>query len=186
MNKNNGTKEQSRKKQVWYILLNSLFVFLLCAAEASAYIGPGAGFAFVSTFFIFFVTFLLALVTLFTWPIRWFIKTVIMGRRARNRRVKRVVIVGLDGQDPELTSRFMEEGLLPNFARLRDQGSFTQLGTTTPPITILPCESNAASCIHELLFCDSGISTIPPFPNEGSNSPLAVSRMTTGKSFAVK
>lgn len=45
-------------------------------------------------------------------------------------RVKRVVVLGLDGQDPELTEQYMKEGLLPNFSRLKEQGTFVPLQTT--------------------------------------------------------
>jgi len=38
---------------------------------AHAYIGPGAGFAFLSSFLVLFATFLLAFLSLLTWPIRW-------------------------------------------------------------------------------------------------------------------
>jgi len=49
--------------------------------------------------------------------------------------VKRVVIVGFDGMDPELASRFMSEGRLPNLAKLRDNGTFRPLRTTFPAIS---------------------------------------------------
>jgi len=46
--------------------------WLLCAfcAGASAYIGPGAGFAFLGSFLALFVTILLAFGTIMIWPIR--------------------------------------------------------------------------------------------------------------------
>lgn len=92
--------------------------------------GPGAGFAFVSSFFILFVTFLLAILTLLTWPIRWVFQT-IRGRKALAKaRVKKVIILGLDGQDPALTRQFMDEGILPNFKKLAEEGTFRELGTT--------------------------------------------------------
>ena len=56
------------------------------ALPAAAYIGPGAGFAFVSTFFIFFITFLLAFVTIVTWPLRWFIRAFLLKKRAPMHR----------------------------------------------------------------------------------------------------
>ena len=50
-------------------------------------------------------------------------------------QVKRVVIVGFDGMDPELASRFMSEGKLPNLTKLRDSGTFRPLRTTFPAIS---------------------------------------------------
>ena len=113
------------------VVLAALFLFLEPPA-AHAYIGPGAGFAFVSSFFVIFVTFLLAFVTLLTWPIRRLIRS-FRGRKAlKKSRVQRVVIVGLDGQDPELTDKFLAEGLLPNFKRLQERGSYVRLETSFP------------------------------------------------------
>ncbi len=47
----------------------------------------------------------------------------------------RVIVLGFDGADPKLVERWMDSGDLPNLARLRDEGSYTPLGTTTPPQT---------------------------------------------------
>jgi predicted AlkP superfamily phosphohydrolase/phosphomutase len=44
-----------------------------------------------------------------------------------------VFIVGVDGMDPEIVQRLLDRGELPNFAKLRDEGSFQTLGTSTPP-----------------------------------------------------
>jgi predicted AlkP superfamily phosphohydrolase/phosphomutase len=44
---------------------------------------------------------------------------------------RQVIVLGVDGMDPEFVQRHWPD--LPNLARLRDQGSFTRLSTTTPP-----------------------------------------------------
>ncbi len=44
-----------------------------------------------------------------------------------------VFILGVDGMDPVITRAMMAEGKLPNFQRLAEQGSFTELGTSNPP-----------------------------------------------------
>jgi hypothetical protein len=46
-----------------------------------------------------------------------------------------LIVVGLDGQDPKLTDRFMRDGDLPNFAKLADQGSYVRLRTTFPSVS---------------------------------------------------
>src|SRR5258708_35264789 len=46
---------------------------------------------------------------------------------------KKVIILGVDGLDPDLLTKFMAEGKLPNFARLAEQGSFRRLTTSIPP-----------------------------------------------------
>ncbi len=44
-----------------------------------------------------------------------------------------MVILGIDGMDPQLLTKFMHEGHMPNFARLAAMGSFVPLGTSIPP-----------------------------------------------------
>lgn len=103
---------------------------LLAPQAAQAYVGPGAGFAFVSSIFIIIFTTFLAFLTLLTWPIRWLVQRVRGNHALAAARVRRVVVLGLDGQDPELTAQYMKEGLLPNFARLKEMGTFQPLRTT--------------------------------------------------------
>jgi predicted AlkP superfamily phosphohydrolase/phosphomutase len=55
--------------------------------------------------------------------------------RARGRSAggKKLIILGIDGMDPDLLTKFMAEGKMPNFARLAAQGSFRRLATSIPP-----------------------------------------------------
>ncbi|MFQ5791768.1 MAG: alkaline phosphatase family protein [Acidobacteriota bacterium] len=46
---------------------------------------------------------------------------------------RRVIVLGFDGLDYELTKALMSEGRLPHFARLAEEGSFSRLGTSIPP-----------------------------------------------------
>src|ERR1700722_10257903 len=48
-----------------------------------------------------------------------------------NAHGRQVIVIGVDGMDPEFVERHWAD--LPNLARLRDQGSFMRLATTTPP-----------------------------------------------------
>jgi len=100
-----------------------------------AYIGPGAGIALIGSFLTIFIALLSAFAALLVWPLR-LIWRLIRGRHAyKYAQVPRVVILGLDGLDPELAEKFMDEGLLPNLQRLRDEGSFRRLGSTWPPLS---------------------------------------------------
>jgi hypothetical protein len=111
-----------------------LFV-CLCVIEpppAHAYIGPGAGIAFVSSFFALIGAFFLAFFKIFTFPFRYAYRSLKWRKALRRSRVKRVIIVGLDGQDAELTERFMKQGMLPNFSKLRKQGQYVQLQSSFP------------------------------------------------------
>jgi predicted AlkP superfamily phosphohydrolase/phosphomutase len=44
----------------------------------------------------------------------------------------RTIVLGFDGMDPELTERWMADGVLPNFARLAREGHYQPLATTNP------------------------------------------------------
>jgi predicted AlkP superfamily phosphohydrolase/phosphomutase len=46
---------------------------------------------------------------------------------------KRVIVLGFDGLDYGITRTLIEQGRLPNFARLAASGGFSSLGTTIPP-----------------------------------------------------
>jgi predicted AlkP superfamily phosphohydrolase/phosphomutase len=56
-------------------------------------------------------------------------------RRARAGAAgsRKMIILGVDGLDPDLLTKFMAEGKMPNFARLAEQGSFRRLTTSIPP-----------------------------------------------------
>src|SRR5262245_55680116 len=49
--------------------------------------------------------------------------------------VKKVFVVGLDGLDPRIAEPLLEAGALPALARLRAQGGYARLATTTPAQT---------------------------------------------------
>jgi len=110
-------------------------VILAAPSEAQAYIGPGAGFAVAGSFLVMFTAVLSGVLALFTWPVRYVVRA-IRGRRAFARsRVKKFVVLGLDGMDPVLAEEFIKEGKLPNLAALAEQGCFKKLGTTVPSIS---------------------------------------------------
>lgn len=119
---------------------------LLHATPAQAYVGPGAGFAFVGSFFVLFISFLLALLTILTWPLRWMLRALFQKKRRSGKHVRRVVVLGLDGQDPELTTQFMAEGILPSFARLERTGAFRRLATTVPAESPVAWSSFMTGC----------------------------------------
>jgi len=123
-----------RNKNLKSVLLVGFFI-LTVPAQAQAYIGPGAGFAVMGSFLVMFTVMLSAIFGLFTWPIRYIIRSS-RGRQAYAKsKVKRFVVLGLDGMDPGLVEKFLDEGKMPNLARFREQGDFKRLGTTIPPIS---------------------------------------------------
>jgi predicted AlkP superfamily phosphohydrolase/phosphomutase len=104
------------------------------ASTVDAYIGPGAGFAVLGSFAVLFVTMIMAGVSLLVWPFRtaW---RMLRRRRKTKALVRRLVVVGFDGQDARLTEGLMAEGKLPNFSRLAAAGCYRRLRTTYPSIT---------------------------------------------------
>jgi predicted AlkP superfamily phosphohydrolase/phosphomutase len=46
---------------------------------------------------------------------------------------KKVIVIGFDGMDPRLAGNMMAAGKLPNLSRLRRQGGYRALGTSSPP-----------------------------------------------------
>ena len=134
-------KSCSRQKRVrktskaGRLLLLTALLVLLIPRQAHAYIGPGAGFALAGSFLAVFAALLSAVVALLTWPVR-LVARALLGRRGLARsRVKRVVILGLDGLDYSLTEKLLSQGKLPHLAALRDQGCFKPLATTVPSIS---------------------------------------------------
>lgn len=119
-----------------------------------AYIDPGTGFTisslagwlialllgFLGVFSLFFkrifaflkkhkrrvITILLVIITLCL-----FIARVIMNKEESNFD-KKVIILGLDGLSPEIIEPMIEEGRLPNFSRLKKQGSYRRLSIANP------------------------------------------------------
>ncbi len=47
----------------------------------------------------------------------------------------RTLIIGIDGGDPEVIKKWVNDGELPNFAKIINKGSFGKLRSTIPPIT---------------------------------------------------
>jgi hypothetical protein len=98
-------------------------------------VGPGAGFAFLSSFLVLLVAFLSSLFSLITFPLRYLYWAWKRRKVMTRAKVNRLVILGLDGMDPKLCNKYMNEGKMPNLARLRDQGTFMPLQTTYPAIS---------------------------------------------------
>jgi len=130
-----GNSREMLNRCVWKTLFVAGLSLLSLTSLAEAYIGPGAGFALVSSFFILIIAALLAFFTILSWPVRAVI--IFLKRRKIKAKIKvrRVIIVGFDGLDPGLCNLYMAQGKLPNLSKLREQGSFYPLQTTTPAIS---------------------------------------------------
>jgi len=60
---------------------------------------------------------------------------VIAGCARRNNEAAghKVIVLGIDGMDPQLLHQYMRDGRMPNFERLEHDGSFRELQTSIPP-----------------------------------------------------
>ncbi|HNP64539.1 MAG TPA: alkaline phosphatase family protein [Woeseiaceae bacterium] len=130
-----------------------ILCLLLAPLVAEAYIGPGAGISFLQGLWVALVGLVLSILAIILLPIKllwrtfgaakfvllfaglgallWFVS----GHETRavpGRVDARVIVLGFDGLDPGLAERWMNEGLMPNFARLAETGSYQALATTTP------------------------------------------------------
>jgi len=81
-----------------------------------------------------FTTIIVAILSLLLWPFRMVWRLVKTGRKPKPW-IRRLIIVGLDGQEPKLTDRFMAEGKLPNFKKLADAGCYHRLRSTFPSLS---------------------------------------------------
>ncbi|MEP7116971.1 MAG: alkaline phosphatase family protein, partial [Acidobacteriota bacterium] len=107
---------------------------LLAPAPAAAYIGPGAGFAVMSSFLVILVTMVAVAASVLAWPFRT-VWRLIRRSGPPPAAIRRFIVLGFDGQDPALTDRFMKEGLLPNFSALAATGAYRRLQTTYPALS---------------------------------------------------
>jgi predicted AlkP superfamily phosphohydrolase/phosphomutase len=141
----------------------TVLVLALClavAGEAHAYIGPGAGFAFVGSLFVLLATFAIAFAIILTWPIRLLYRQITVGNPYKKARARRVVILGLDGMDPGLLTKFMLDGRMPNFQKLAERGVFRPLDTSVPSMSPVAWSTFATGvdasqhCIYDFLTRD--------------------------------
>ena len=124
-----------KKRSVTICATLLLLWMFVDASPAWAYIGPGAGFAFLSSFFMLFLSFAMAFFTLLTWPVRVIIRFFKRRHALAKSKTDRVIILGLDGLEPTITERMMAEGKLPNLQRLAGEGAYSHLQSTYPSIS---------------------------------------------------
>ncbi|MCX6554123.1 MAG: alkaline phosphatase family protein [Candidatus Aminicenantes bacterium] len=119
------------KKSRYFLLL-----LILTSLPLFGYVGPGAGFAFVGSFFFIFAAFILAIFNFLTFPLRALLRFFKRMRNLKKAKFKRVLVIGFDGMDHGLFNRFREQGQkFPAFEKLSREGTFAPLWSTEPPIS---------------------------------------------------
>jgi predicted AlkP superfamily phosphohydrolase/phosphomutase len=124
------------------LTLATAAVWFATAQPALAYIGPGAGFAAAGSVFVLAGTFLLAIGVVLVWPFKAAVRWIALARLPKPK-VKRFVVLGLDGFDPELAKKYMAEGRMPHLEALQKEGCFHPLETACPSISPVAWSSYA-------------------------------------------
>lgn len=130
-----GLNKIMKKNLITFYLYLFAIALLGSPSIAFAYIGPGAGFAFFSSFFILLATFFLALLALILLPLRLLLIQLKRKKGYVKTDIHRVIVIGLDGMDPFTVEELMEQGHLKNFSKLKEMGSYHRLQTTIPSIS---------------------------------------------------
>lgn len=113
-----------------------LLLTILLGLPLFCYVGPGAGFAFVGSFFFIFAAFFLAIFNFLTFPVRALLRFIKRARTLKKAKFKRVLLIGFDGMDYNLYNQFKKQGhKFPNFDKLAKEGTFSPLWSTEPPIS---------------------------------------------------
>ena len=118
-------------------LLILLFFFLLLFSDSLlSYVGPGAGFAFVGSFFFIFTAFILAFFYFLTFPLRALFKFLKRFKSLKNSKYKRIIIIGFDGMDFNLLNKYFKgTNGFQNFRELKKEGTYAPLWSTEPPVS---------------------------------------------------
>lgn len=136
-----------KSRYIFFRLIIFFGIFILSDTNIlHAYVGPGAGFAFISSFFVVFLTFFLVFFSLMTYPLRYIYKSIKKRKIIKNSKTRRAVVVGFDGMDPVLTRKYIDEGLLPNLGKLSREFTFADLQTTRPAISPVAWSSFQTGC----------------------------------------
>ncbi|MEJ2628389.1 MAG: alkaline phosphatase family protein [bacterium] len=119
------------------IIIFTFFLILLIIIPNNlyAYIGPGAGFAFLSSLIALLVSFILAFFSFLTLPIKIIIRLFKRKKFNRKSHISRIIILGYDGLDPDLCDKYLAQGKMPHFKKLKEKGSYRRLATTYPSIS---------------------------------------------------
>jgi predicted AlkP superfamily phosphohydrolase/phosphomutase len=118
-----------------YSLFLILFCLFLWTVPVFSYVGPGAGFTLLSSLFTLVISFVLAFFSLLTLPFRILFLWVKRRKVYKKASIKKAVIVGFDGLDPDLCEKWLAEGKLPHFQKLKDTGAFRRFKTTYPSLS---------------------------------------------------
>ncbi len=121
---------------IWVLSLVMLTLGVLTTSTpAQAYVGPGAGIAVATTALALVVSIFAVIIGVLLWPLRFVIRQFTRKRAPHKAMIRRAVIVGLDGLDPQIVRTLMKAGQLPNLEKLANRGTMSDLATTYPAMS---------------------------------------------------
>src|SRR5438445_2536221 len=85
-----------RRPSLTRLLVLGLGIILFWPLRSEAYVGPGAGFAVLSSFWTIFVAFLYSAYALLTWPFRHILRLFRRKKAYGKAQFKRAIILGFD------------------------------------------------------------------------------------------
>jgi predicted AlkP superfamily phosphohydrolase/phosphomutase len=110
-------------------------VLAVFPTAAAAYVGPGAGFALISSFLTIALAFVAAFFAFLALPVRAMVRALRRRHSLQRARVRRTIVLGLDGLEPEICEAMMARGELPHLARLKATGTYRRLETSMPALS---------------------------------------------------
>lgn len=116
-------------------LLKFFLFTIFISLPLNAYIGPGAGFALISSFMATFIAIISVLFAILILPFKIILRKIKKRKPEEKSIFNRIVLIGLDGLDPDITKRFLRQDKLPNIKNLINNGTFKELNTTNPAVS---------------------------------------------------
>src|SRR5205823_13915206 len=89
------------------LFLFAVCILLLFPLRSEASVGPGAGFAVLSSFWTIFIAFLYSAYALLTWPFRHLLPLLKRKKSYAKAQFKRTTILSFAGMEPELAEPLM-------------------------------------------------------------------------------
>lgn len=169
-----------------------IFLGLILTTYIFAYIDPGTGFRFFSSFP--FGVFLLPFIAFFIKPFLKILKSkkviigiiviiigiiIILGvfKTIKKNNIKeKIIIIGIDALSPDITENLIKQQKLPNFTCLKAKGTYSRLITTNPAQSPVAWTSFATGC------CPTN-TELPDFIMREPNTYKLFSSLATAQEF---
>ncbi len=110
---------------------------------------------------------------------------------SQQSQAERVIVIGMDGMDAEMTNDWMDAGHLPNFSRLRAGGTFAEFMPANPaqsPVSWASINTGRNPGKHGIYdfvgISREGGRRFPVMPGIGFQNPVRLSAVDAGLPYA--